>query len=125
MASAPAALHFPRSPLTSTLDSDEMWKKLSASVIVLALIVAIVIFAGRNMIERSGAFEAAQNAVRARFGAVGETPRLRVLAPFQFSEGGRRGRSSFTLVRGERCYPIDALMEDGKWTITVLEERNC
>jgi hypothetical protein len=102
-----------------------MWKKFSITAVLLASIVAIVSFTGRRMIEESGVFEAAQNSVRARFGPDGATPHVRLFAPFQFSVGAKSGRASFTLVREERCYPIAALMEGGKWTITVLEERKC
>lgn len=102
-----------------------MSRKLTISAVLLALIVVFVTFAGRSMIERSGVFDAAQSAVRDRFGVAGGALRLRWFAPFQFSEGATSGKSSFTLVRDERCYPIDALVDSGKWTVTVRGEIKC
>ena len=102
-----------------------MWKKLGITAVLVLLISVVVTFAGRNAIVSSPVFAEAQRAVRARFGAAGGALEVRLFAPFQFSEGVRSGIADFTLVRDDRCYPIKARMNDGRWTVTALKELKC
>ena len=95
------------------------------AIAVVAVVVAAFVWFGRESIRGSAVFGVAQSAVRAKYGAAGEAPDVRLFAPFKFSEGESSGRASFTLARGDRCYRIDARKEGGQWLAAVQGEAAC
>lgn len=94
-------------------------KKLSITLPLLAVIVVIVAYAGRQMIESSPVYEASSLEVQKKYGAHPQDLSMQLLRPFKFSDGNTDGHAEFVLCEGSVCYQISARKDAGTWLVNA------
>lgn len=92
-------------------------RKLTITLALLAVIVLVVAYAGRQMIESSSVYEASRLEVQKRYGAKPQDLSIQLLRPFKFSDGNADGHAEFVLCERSVCYQISARKNAGIWQV--------
>lgn len=99
-----------------------MVRKFGATMLLVACIVLVVAYIGREMVKSSPIYEEARREVHERYGARLSDLSMPLLKPFQFSEGDSAGSAEFVLCDAERlCYDVQAMKKSDKWTLKVTK----
>ena len=94
-------------------------KKLSITFALLVIIVFVVAYAGRQMIESSPVYEASRLEVQKKYGAKPQDLSIKLLRPFKFSDGNTDGHAEFVLCETRACYQISARKDAGTWQVNA------
>lgn len=97
-------------------------KKLGITLALLTVIVLVVAYAGKNMIQSSPVYEISRLEVQNRYGANPADISIQFLRPFKFSEGESTGFAEFGLCDKNACYQVNAQKKSNTWRVTATKK---
>ena len=101
-----------------------LFRKLGIAFALLACIVIVVAYTGREMIKSSSVYEDARRKIEKQFGVPSTELSMPLLRTFRFSEGSSKGTAEFVLCgTGEGCYQVNAKKVAGYWSIVIAGQK--
>jgi hypothetical protein len=97
-------------------------QKLGLTLGLVLVIILVVAYAGKRMIESSPVYEIARLELQKQHGAKPSDLSVAFLRPYKFSEGNSAGLADFVLCDESVCYRIIAQKQSGEWQISTAKK---